>query len=137
MSTRCKRASTTTPAQPRSTPRGTCAHQLRRRQFPAVSPDRAVELSPSGDNGGQDFRIGAHFNVGDHGPDRASWNCAQCGTRFPCGTAQQLLKAALGSVPLAIFMWAAFDAAVLDLGETRRQPRKCSISFCTGPGETC
>lgn len=64
--------------------------------------------------------IDPEFSVGDHRPDRTSWDCRTCGAPFPCAPARQALWEDLGSIPLAMFMWAALRTAVADLGDGAR-----------------
>jgi hypothetical protein len=61
--------------------------------------------------------IDPEFSVGDHRPDRTSWDCRKCGAPFPCAPARQALREELGSIPLAMFMWAALRSVVDDLGD--------------------
>jgi hypothetical protein len=82
-----------------------------------VSADRGEGRGPLDHDADQEFMIGAQFDVCGHAPDRASWNCKRCGTPFPCDDARSALKAGLGTIPLAMFMWAMFDAVVHDLGD--------------------
>lgn len=57
------------------------------------------------------------FSVDGHEPQRTSWVCQRCDAPFPCEPARQVFRACLGAIPLAMFVWAAFNAAVLDLGD--------------------
>ncbi|SDT11852.1 hypothetical protein [Actinoplanes derwentensis] len=61
--------------------------------------------------------IDPEFSVDNHQPDRTSWTCRSCGASFPCAPARQALREHLGSIPLAMFMWAALRTAVADLGD--------------------
>lgn len=73
--------------------------------------------SPSSRDG-PDLMIDSDFHVAGHKPIRTSWDCPRCAAPFPCEPSRELLRADLGAIPLAMLMWAMFNAAVVDLGDS-------------------
>jgi hypothetical protein len=62
--------------------------------------------------------IDSEFGVAGHRPHRRTWDCQRCGAPYPCEPARAGLRECLGAIPLAMFTWAAFNAAVIDLGDS-------------------